>query len=366
MQTVARQTERVVWVDNARAIAMLCIVLGHMLVERYTQSFVYMFHVPAFFFLSGYCFRDRLPFRQFVLHKLRRIMVPYAAFGLIAIAAYLGYGKLAHEGTISLPQCLLGLLIGSGESGKMQFNYHLWFLPALFTASVLFYGLKRAADAAARRCGCKPDTVYWILTALLFVAVYPLLDREIKWYLPWSADTALRLLPFFSLGFSMRSFGISSVSFRKQPGRAFAVSAALIAAGICFLFISARHIRMQSTDDWLFMVNYMRDDYGDKRYFLAAALLGIACVVMLSVLLPNLRAIRYFGQNTLPVLLMQKFPIMAFRLLLDKAPVPNAWLLRVILFALSAAAIVLCLAADRVIRRWLPFLYGDFHKKRKE
>lgn len=360
----ALHRERIVWVDNAKAIAMFCIVFGHMMVESYAQSLLYAFHIPTFVFLSGYCFRDSLPFFKFALNKLNKIMVPYAVFGLAAIVFYLIYGHAAHVETLSLPECLLGLVTGSVKCNKMQFNFHLWFLPALFVMSVVFYALKRAADAVSRLLGGRQNAVYIALTVLLFAAVFPFLDWHRKWYLPWGADTALRLLPFYSLGFCVSRFDIRSVSFKNSRGKTAAVLAALVPAAVCFWLAADRNIKLNSTEKRIFLCNYMRDFYGTKHLYIIGALCGIACVVIISVLLPKIKAVVYFGSRTLAVLVMQKFPIMAFRLALERVKISNTLAEFAVMTVLSVAVIVLCLAADKLILRFAPFVYGIKNDKK--
>ena len=357
--------KRIVWVDNAKAIAMFCIVLGHIMVESFTQSIVYSFHIPTFFFLAGYCFHDRLPFPEYVVNKLKRIMVPYFFFGLAAIFFYIVYGTVTKTETLSWQQCLLGLAVGSVKSNRMQFNYHLWFLPALFVMSVVFYALKRAADAAAKKIGCKKNLAYWIFTVLLFAAVYPFLDWNVKKYLPWGADTALRLLPFYSLGFCVSGLEIRSLSLKKYKGKAAAAAAVLAGSAACMVFAAWQNVKLNLDEDG-FMVNYMRDKYGSKPLFLIAALAGIICVTAISVLMPENKAIVYFGQHTMPVLLIQKFPIMIFRILIEKMNIQNIWLYSAFVLVLCVLTILLCLAADAVIQRWLPFLYGKSRKKKNK
>lgn len=49
--------ERIKWVDTAKAIGIAAIVLGHTVGESPLKTYVYSFHIPLFFFLSGATFR---------------------------------------------------------------------------------------------------------------------------------------------------------------------------------------------------------------------------------------------------------------------------------------------------------------------
>lgn len=45
-------------VSFAKGIGIMLMVLGHTFFSAYGNALVYMFHMPLFFFLSGYCFRE--------------------------------------------------------------------------------------------------------------------------------------------------------------------------------------------------------------------------------------------------------------------------------------------------------------------
>lgn len=47
--------ERLVWIDWMKTFLILCVVLGHS--GSVFSDFIYTFHIPAFFFISGYLYR---------------------------------------------------------------------------------------------------------------------------------------------------------------------------------------------------------------------------------------------------------------------------------------------------------------------
>lgn len=44
----------------AKGIGMLLMVVAHAGIPNMFSCFVYMFHMPLFFFMSGYCFKEKL------------------------------------------------------------------------------------------------------------------------------------------------------------------------------------------------------------------------------------------------------------------------------------------------------------------
>ena len=71
-------TQRVEFVDTARGIAMLCIVLGHLGVAPINWV-VYTFHVPIFFLITGWFVSTKQGTGAFAKRRARTLLVPYAA-----------------------------------------------------------------------------------------------------------------------------------------------------------------------------------------------------------------------------------------------------------------------------------------------
>ena len=83
-----KNNKRIAWIDNAKAIAIFFIVLGHRLPSGELCGYLYSFHVPMFFFLSGLTFSaDKSP-QKYLKEKATRILIPYFAFSLVSIAIY--------------------------------------------------------------------------------------------------------------------------------------------------------------------------------------------------------------------------------------------------------------------------------------
>lgn len=360
--TLQKPNSRIAWVDIAKAVAMFFIVLGHVDIGSQTQAFAYSFHVPVFVFLSGYCFSDKDRFSSFLKKKLLRIMVPYFFFGIFAIAAYLLLGKYMSDGDVVSPlRCFYGLLVGNVKSNCMGFNLHLWFLPFIFSMSVIFYGIKKLTDTVIKKIGTKEIYGYAALFVITFIVSALILNFKTKFFLPLSAEIAVREMPFFSLGFMIKYSGaISSDLKRTDFKNTIAFSAAFIVFTLILIFCAYKNINHIPGSD--FAVKYNRDVYGIPLYFYGAAFAGIGSVVCLSKLLPRFRWIMYFGRNTLAVLVMQKFFTMPMRLVLGKLPLPKICITpAAVIF--SVAVIVLCLAADWVIKKYLPFIYGMPYNK---
>lgn len=63
----------------AKAIGIICVVVGHSGCPEYIRNLIYLFHMPLFFFISGYCFKDKYlnVFRDFARQRIKGLYLPF-------------------------------------------------------------------------------------------------------------------------------------------------------------------------------------------------------------------------------------------------------------------------------------------------
>ena len=85
---VKKRIRRVGWIDIARGICMLAIIAGHFGVN-WIGNIVFLFHLPVFFILSGYLFKDVPLTAGYIAKKFKTFMLPYfiTCFAIIIIDA---------------------------------------------------------------------------------------------------------------------------------------------------------------------------------------------------------------------------------------------------------------------------------------
>lgn len=80
--------QRDTFLDFAKGIAIFLVVLGHVLEKSMQQrnevyEFIYLFHMPFFFLLSGYlACRSNVFNANFYLKKARRLLLPFFFVGI--------------------------------------------------------------------------------------------------------------------------------------------------------------------------------------------------------------------------------------------------------------------------------------------
>lgn len=116
-------------IDSIKGVLIISVVLGHLLLgsldENSLRYFIYSFHMPAFFFISGYLLKyeklKEIPLMKLVIKYWRRMLKPW----LFAWTFYTLYQLRDDLSFYSIIKAIF------------RPYYHLWFVPALFIIIML-------------------------------------------------------------------------------------------------------------------------------------------------------------------------------------------------------------------------------------
>ena len=141
---------RIVWIDNVKAIGIFLVVLGHLFIkEGWVMSFIYSFHMPLFFFVSGILFKNNMPFGVLVKKNVKRLLIPYVSFYALSYIWWIYFVFIRNSsGTYPDPsfyECIVkpftGMFLGAHYTTEISYfvNTALWFLIALFEVKIITY-----------------------------------------------------------------------------------------------------------------------------------------------------------------------------------------------------------------------------------
>ncbi len=122
------ENKRLSWLDALRGFGIILITLGHLGCFELCERYIYSFHVPLFFFISGYLYKSNIPLKAYVKKKTLSILVPFIAWNVMSsmVEFLLGYNT----------QRTFFRMIT--YKGMVCWNSPLWFLLVLFFTEVLF------------------------------------------------------------------------------------------------------------------------------------------------------------------------------------------------------------------------------------
>lgn len=113
---------RKIWLDIAKGITIILMVLGHTSIPDYLSDFIYAFHMPLFFIASGYITNwNKYNTTRFIYHKFKSLIIPFTIYSTIVLCIC---NLIRWNNSIDI--------IKNGWGG-----YALWFIPVLFCSTII-------------------------------------------------------------------------------------------------------------------------------------------------------------------------------------------------------------------------------------
>lgn len=139
-------TARIKYFDIAKGFTIILMVIGHMGLKgkgSYVNHFIYAFHMPLFFIMSGYFMSDRGSMGAYFKKKTKQLLLPYVFTCMAVCVLQVVKDILLHDKDI-LRHLLLWLYAsayGSGNDHTTPFYIKsigaIWFLLALLSALMI-------------------------------------------------------------------------------------------------------------------------------------------------------------------------------------------------------------------------------------
>ncbi len=194
-------------IDTVRVLGLAAVVTGHAFAEPAVRATLYPWHVPVFFFLTGYLWSVGRGLGDEVRKRARTLLAPYLAW--LLLAGLFTTALRAEAGQPPSPAVLGEMLLGGTYVESPLYTF--WFATALIFAALLYRALERL-----------PGWVPWAVAAAGLAAVHaaPRVVADV----PLSLGVAVPSLLFLLLG---------TVAKRLRPriGRPLTVGLALLAVG---------------------------------------------------------------------------------------------------------------------------------------
>ena len=185
---------KLIWINHARAIAIICMVLCHtndILGCNYScYKWVGIFFMPLFFFISGCLSKDDISLRQLMNRLVGRLLIPYFVWGVIMqICINYSFIQACINGDDdTIRRNIIEILNGE----------YLWYVPCLVCIEIINFLIMKMSK--------RIHNIYIIrIIAILTSFVFLLLISE--GHLPWHLDTAIASIGFYLLGFFFFRYG---------------------------------------------------------------------------------------------------------------------------------------------------------------
>lgn len=184
--------ERIAWVDYGKGLAIFLVFWGHSLCPEPIRAVYYAFHIPVFYFLSGYVFSTRKYrlFGPFLWHKLRTLIFPGLVFGVLGILfEWLNGFVIGKPYALHTLKLIIGIFV---ELRGGEYVVIPWFFASIFVVEVAAYWLFKWTH----------ERVIVIVSLALFASVIGYgYATFIGKTVPWGLETACTGFGFFVMGY---------------------------------------------------------------------------------------------------------------------------------------------------------------------
>lgn len=184
------------WVDSLKGLLIVLVVVGHIISgnerEQPLYSFIYTFHMPLFFMISGSLSTNLSDRRacEYVKKKFRTLILPYLSFAII--------GSMIC-GKEAFPSYFLGSIKGG-----------YWFLPCLFVFSILLMSLCKLSNRMTSLRGYRTDALLLLGATSLLGLLYILIPDGLQaLFIP---GTLFLYWPYYALGYFVSRYNFNMPS----------------------------------------------------------------------------------------------------------------------------------------------------------
>lgn len=201
---------RIAWVDWAKALAIFLVVVGHIGIESF-RPFVYAFHVPAFFVISGYLYK-----KVWWVQTFLSFAVPVLAFSVLwflmsLVVTHFNFAETWAKNT---------WFVYKLDDTRPMFT-GLWFLEVLFVGRLL---LGDGGFDFIRK-----NYILFSIASIFLAVGIDAFSIELNWYI----TRIIQCFPFMGLGIYLKESGMMSAF---NPKAKWAICAA-VGGGILFLYL---------------------------------------------------------------------------------------------------------------------------------
>ena len=126
--------------DIAKGICIILMVIGHSGCPTYLHYFIYMFHMPCFFFISGWLLNDRYitDLKTGLIQKAKGSYYPFVKWTLIFLLFHNVFASMhIYENSYSWQTSMERIVRAFTMTGSEQLLGGFWFLISLFWASII-------------------------------------------------------------------------------------------------------------------------------------------------------------------------------------------------------------------------------------
>ena len=262
--------KRIEWIDAIRGFGIFLVTFGHLNPWLPLETHIYSFHMALFFFISGFLFKNKEPFKQFMIKRVKILLIPFVFWDLLSSIISLAMGQ-------NLKKAIAVFFVYNGE---LSWNAPIWFLLILFFAEIIYAVILKINDSK-------------------YISLLVMLCSAVLWVLFGSATITFKL-NLVPVALFYLSFGdlIHRLFEKKALTKMTASITALIFAALSVLFGAVLNSR----------ISYTGGDFGNTFYSMIAGIAGtMTYYLIFKYLIGGNKLLEMLGKNSMIIMASQYF-----------------------------------------------------------
>ncbi|MCV9884479.1 acyltransferase family protein [Metabacillus halosaccharovorans] len=180
--------KRINWLDTAKGIGIILVVLGHSVPQ--IANYIYWFHMPLFFFISGFFHKQK---EDFVSKRVFTLMIPYMVYlAFLTIIRFLHYGAPTDK---RIQIDMERFIFGGQQLGG--FYTVFWYITCLLFTGIIFYVMLSYI---------KKEMTLLITILGMYLVSYYFSENFMAIETPWSIGVVPYALTFYYIGYKSKNF----------------------------------------------------------------------------------------------------------------------------------------------------------------
>ena len=314
--------KRIEFIDLAKGICILLIIVGHSGVEVDYPGLSAM-RTPLYLTLSGLFFKDYGGFINLLIRKTNKILIPFLFFYIASYLLFYLFNALFPGLIVSDARGIFDVF-----TQIQYFNGPLWFLLAIFWDNIIFGAIHLNIKSEWMRA-----------VAVLLIGVSGIITYNKNVLLPCCLDAAFVCLPFFYFGYLLKRSDILLPSRYDRYNPLFALT----------LFAMAYLIDTYSHPVLFF---HDREISGNMFAVIFLPLTSVVGLLMLCKAIKRLPVISYFGRYSIIPLCTHHLIYRPVQLVVAKfIPIENGGA-----YIVAVTTVIICFFTIPLFVKYLPYV----------
>lgn len=291
-----RKENRISRIDAIKGLGIVLVIAGHIYrSDLIVGIWIFSFHMPLFFFLSGYLLHYGRDLRDFIKRKVNSLLLPFIMFALIGliVSCIIPVWRNGITYDVAFKQLYLG---------RLEFLHvgQIWFLLCLFEVEVVFYAMYSLIKGW--KCIFKPMMLIGgVMAYFMGYHIKTISQFFLYGFLPLTIDSACMAMFFFMLGVCVRYYDERECFFCISP-----------ITTIVILIVTLLSVESNG------FVNISALEYHDAIKYLIFSVLGIYACCGIGKMVESFGFIKYIGRNSLFIFGIHSFPIYLYDYILSE------------------------------------------------